>query len=175
METRSQVLRRRHRRILRWSLAIAALLHVAALWFLPWFRPDAGGAAGAELVEATSPIPGGVLFNVYFGPPAIVASDDSVSREPASRFLKTSRVAAPPAGCRGEPWMARESASGSVRLVVAEDGHADATEVLESSGSPCWDHLLMGIAGDLRFHWIPNSRFPAPVVVHQPVTLSVDG
>ena len=48
---RSQRLRQQNRRILRWSLAAAAVLHIAVLFLVTWDRPTHVFARETEIVE----------------------------------------------------------------------------------------------------------------------------
>ena len=39
-------------------------------------------------------------------------------------------------------------------------------------GDACGDQVIETVAGDLLYHWLPSERFPAPVDLIQPVTLT---
>lgn len=166
-------LRQRHNRILRWSLAGAALLHVLVLYLVAWDRPTHVFARDTELVEIGDPGLGGVPVRVLFAPPAITAGPDSVWQEPAGRVLSSEIAVALPPGCVLADLGPTGMGSGVVRLAVSETGHADAVEVVETSGSWCWDGMLGKVAGSLLYRWLPSERFPAPVDVLQPVTVSL--
>ena len=176
MESRSEELRRRHRKILRWSLAVAVVAHVLVLWFTPLYRSDWGRGSGTELVDGAPPPPfGGLAVDVIFGPPAIVDSVGARAQEPAWRFLSASRVLPSPVGCGMHDWFEREYATGRVEMIVGASGRPDSIRLERSSGERCWDAVMSGLASDLLYRWLPSDRFPAPVTVYQPVTVTLTG
>jgi len=172
VESRSAALRRRHRQVLAWSLGLAVVIHAAVLFYGPWLRNDPGPGSGTELVAGSDPALGGLAVNVFFGPPAIVLAADSLSQEPSWRVLKTSRILPPPFACSARDWLEVEYARGSVRLIVGPGGRPDTVSLDGSTGSRCWDAVMTGLATDLRYRWLPSDRYPAPVEVFQPMTLS---
>jgi len=172
---RSAVLRRKHRRVFRWSLGLAVLIHVALLYFGLWRRPGAGTGPDTELAEGTSPVFGGLAVTVHFGPPGIVDETRAIAQEPPWRVLSASRILPPPYGCVSHDWLEPGFAKGEVRLSVGETGRPDEVVVARSTGDPCWDGVMQGLARDLRYRWLPNERFAAPVDVFQPVTLTLTG
>lgn len=168
-KSRAELLRRRNRRIYGWSFATAVVLHVLVLVYGPWFRSEPLARSGIELVEGGTPNASGVPLDLFFGPPAIVVDADSLHREPPSRFLRVKRLVAPPLGCERGDWSAVETAVGEVRLAVNETGRIDEVDLTQSTGHRCWDLVVQRVAGDLRYHWIPSDRFPAPVELYQPI------
>lgn len=172
METRVQTLRRRHRQIFRWSLGIAAVVHAVVLYYGPWFRSDSMSGGGTELVEGETTGRNGIPVDAHFGPPAIEDADGALAQEPPERVLHASRLIPPPVGCESLDWLAAEAAIGEVRLVVTETGRADSVQLSRSTGDRCWDGIMTGLASDLLYRWLPSERFPAPVWLFQPVTLS---
>ncbi len=172
METRSAELRRRHRRVLRWSFGIAVLFHAVVLIFVPWYRAEPLAGGGTELVGPRVPAWGSVAVDAFFGPPAIVRADGAAAREPDTRVLRASRLVPPPAGCEAHDWLAREEAGGEVRLEVDATGRVSSVEVTAGTGDRCWDEVLRGLASDLLYRWLPSERFPAPVELYQPLTLT---
>lgn len=174
-ESRAAVLRRKHRRIFRWSLAIAVVAHGLVFWLAPWIRTAArGGSSGTELVGEGVDW-GGIPVEIFFGPPTIVEGDGGLTTEPEGRTLSASRKIPSPPGCGSNDWLARSTASGEVLLSVNERGRAAVDSVTAPTADPCWNAVLAGLAGDLLYRWLPSERFPAPVSVYQPLTVSVSG
>lgn len=171
MSSRSAQLRRRHRRIVLWSLAGAAVVHVAAFVLWPGFRPDPLFAPDVRSgSEAEEQAPGGPPTHVelVFGPPDIRGPGGALIRE--ERRLEVEHVLALPPECA----LAREGglpARGRVALRVWTSGHADVTDLVESTGTECGDAVMTDVAGALWYRWLPSERFPAPVDLIQPVTL----
>jgi hypothetical protein len=60
---------------------------------------------------------------------------------------------------------------GYVRLQVLASGRTLVAGIDESTGDRCADRVILDLARDLLYRWIPNERFPAPVQLIQPVTL----
>ena len=175
MTTRSAELRRRHRKIFGWSLAIAIAAHALVLFFGPWFRADSLSGSGTELLgEGSAPLDG-LAVNVIFHPPAIVDGSGSRSQEPDWRVLSASRLIPAPPSCQRHDWFTNDFAKGEVRLVVGASGRPDSVSVSETSTDRCWDGVMLGLASDLRYRWLPSDRFPAPVELFQPVTLTLTG
>jgi hypothetical protein len=175
VETRADLLRRRDRRVFRWSFAIAVLVHGLVLAFGPWFRTEPVSLSETELVESGPPALGGVPVEVLFGPPAIVVAADSVETQPPGRVLRASRAIPPPVGCASNDWLAREGAAGSVRLTLRETGRVETVAIVEGTGDRCWDMIVAGLAGDLLYRWLPSVRFPMPVELVQPVAVTLSG
>ena len=172
MPSRSDHLRRRHRKILWWSLGVAAAAHVAVFALSPDFETQ-------PLVEADEDRGGPTrwtreprVIEVLFGPPTIRAADGSLWTEPAERVLRTERVTQFPAGCEALGSEEAHPLQVGLRLRVSESGHATVLGVAESTGNACGDAVLAVVASSLRYHWLPNERFEAPVELTQPVTLA---
>jgi hypothetical protein len=175
MEARADLLRRRDRRVFRWSFAIAVVVHGLVLAFGPWFRTEPVSLSATELVESGPPALGGIPVDVFFGPPAIVLAADSLETQPPGRVLRAFRAIPAPVGCATNDWLARESAAGSVRLTLRETGRVETVEIVEGTGDRCWDMIVAGLAGDLLYRWLPSERFPMPVELVQPVTVTLSG
>lgn len=169
MSSRAAELRARHRKIFAWSLGVAVLLHVAVFWLSPTFRAEPLG--GMEVQGYVETGTDGPLMELalFFGPPTIFPGDGEPWTEPAERVLEAGRVVRLSAGCEG--FGLPVPLTGRARLRVDPAGHTMAVEVAESTGEPCADEALTIVADALRYHWLPNERFPAPVEVVQPVTL----
>ena len=172
MTTRSEVLRKRNRKVLAWSMAIAVVVHVAAFLLVPSF--------GGELRMADSP-PGGEEVNlmirnptfvdVTFGPPDIFDADGAVWKEPADRVLQADRILSLPTQCEALSREGRVPALGRVRLRVNASGRVNVMGLAEGTGDPCADEVITTVAADLWYRWLPNERFAAPVDLIQPITL----
>jgi len=168
--SRSEELRERHRRVFRWSLGIAVLLHVAL--FALWPRIQVQPLAGSEEEEIAEGSPGDgrpFYVEVVFGPPEIMTTDGRVVRE--DRHLEASRVVLLPPECGVLEQTADEKPHGRVGLRVWQSGRTDVVGIDQSTGSDCGDQVITMMAGALRYLWLPNERFPAPVDLIQPVTL----
>lgn len=172
MNSRGQDLRKRHNWILVWSIAIAGLFHVAL--FLLWPTMEVEPLPSTESsIEATAPIAGhAIMVDVHFGPPKIFQRDGSVSVEPPERVLETSRIMSLPTGCGNLIQEDRMPARGEVRLQVVASGHTQVEGIEASTGDECADQVVLTLANDLLYRWIPSERFPAPVELIQPVTLT---
>lgn len=175
LSSRSQQLRRQHRKILGWSIAVAVVAHVLVLFFGPWFPSSLATGPRTELVEGTAPPFGGLAVTVIFDAPALEEEDGSLAQEPDWRILSASRSIPPPIACRDHDWLALPFAKGRVWMTVGDTGRPDTVTVAESTGDRCWDGVMVGLAGDLRYRWLPNDDFAAPVEVFQPVTLTLTG
>lgn len=176
MSTRSTELRRANRKVLAWSMALAAVAHVAVFTLLPAFRtePLSGSTRGAEPPED----PGGtsdvqpVLAHLVFGPPTLSAPDGTVWTEPAERVLKTGRLFRLSRQCSALIGQDEVPLSGRVRLHVLESGRVEVVGLVKGTGNACADHLLTTAAEDLWYRWLPTPRFPAPVELVQPITVA---
>lgn len=169
MRTRSEELRRRHRRVLAWSLAAAALLHVVVFLVLPGLRTEGMDVGDGRLegVNASR----GALVDVLFGPPEISEADGTTWQEPPERRLQVVRLVRLPADCTVLRESDAERVGGRVRLTVDAAGQVDVVRVTEGTGHACADRVITQLAGDLHYHWLPDERFAAPVDLIQPVTL----
>jgi hypothetical protein len=124
-------------------------------------------------IEATGPIEGlALMVDVHFGPPKIFERDGRVSIEPPERVLETSRIMSLPTGCGNLIADGRMPAQGEVRLKVVASGHTLVEGIEVSTGDGCADQLVLRLADDLLYRWIPSERFPAPVDLIQPMTLT---
>ena len=173
LERSTRLRRKRQRRIFRYSLAIAVVAHALVLWFSPWFRNDPRLSPGTELAQGAEPPFGGIAVNVIFGPPAIVDGNGALAQEPDWRVLSASRVLPPPPGCASHDWFEPAFAKGEVRLILGETGRPDTVSLAVTTGDRCWNGVMVGLAGDLRYLWLPNDEHVAPVELVQPVTLSL--
>lgn len=170
--TRARELRRRHRKILGWSLGVAAVAHVAVLFLTPPFEtvPLPGSGPGPERADSSGAVSAEV--DILFGPPVIWTHDGALWLEPPERHLEARRGVQLPALCAGLARPARPPLRGRVRLRVASTGRAEVMRLAESSGDLCADQVLTDVANSLLYRWLPNERFPAPVELLQPVTLT---
>lgn len=169
MKSRAQELRRKHRRILIGAFGVAIVLHVAGFFLLGGIRTEPELVFEPELEGI--PAVGGAMVDVRFGPPFITLPDGTVEREPPERTLQVVRLVRLPLECTVLRDQRETMLSGSVRLRVGAQGLVEASELASSTGSPCADELMTGLADDLWYRWLPNERHPAPVELVQPVTL----
>ncbi len=172
MPTRSQQLRKRHRRIFAWSLALAAVAHVAVFVLTPAFRAKAPTGREIEVLTADKGDFPGISVELVFGPPTISALDGTVWPEPLDHQLLAARRVRLPRGCGPLTRRGEEPLQGQVRLRVKASGLVDVVDLTESTGSPCGDSVMAIVAGSLWYRWLPNDRFPPPVDLVQPVTLT---
>ena len=122
---------------------------------------------------ATHPTEGPlVLLNVRFGPPAITTEDGVFRTEPPRGELRTQRLVRLPAECAALSPRGRTFLTGRVRLRVDASGNASVVELTEGTGEWCGDEALTTVADALRYRWLPDERFPAPVELVQPVMLA---
>lgn len=167
----SEELRAWNRKVFAWSYAIAALVLGALFLWSPTYR--VGPLKSAEVqggaAEPTAMTP--MFVRISFGPPDIFLEDGTVSREPEDRVLEVDRVVELPTECEDAYREESLPASGEVRLRVPSSGRAEVVEVSRSAGDACGDRLITTVADALRYHWLPDERFPAPVELLQPVTV----
>lgn len=171
MGTRSEQLRRRHRKILAGSLAGAALLHLAVFLLMPEFRADPLFGSDAERDTVSVVGLANASVEILFGPPIIRVADGSTWTEPPDRVLPAERGVRLEGACSA---LLREGGTplrGRVRLRVRASGRVDVLGLPRGTGEDCGDRILREVAADLWYHWLPNERFPAPVDLVQPVTL----
>lgn len=174
MPNKPEVVRRQERRVLRWSLGVAVVLHLGALFLITWDRPGISFGPDGDWVEFADGGWGALPVRVFFSPPAIQVTPDSVWQEPAGRVLSTQVSITPPSGCDIEDWAPTSGVgSGVVHVRVRDSGHAEAVAISTSAGSYCWDAVLSDLAGDLLYRWLPSGDFPAPVDVFQPLTVTI--
>jgi len=171
MGRRSEELRKRDRRILAWSLAAAALVHVAVFALAPSIRVEPLGGSDVEL--DTTGVAGGAnaSVRVFFGAPTVVIADRAAWTAPPERVLSAEREVRLPDDCFGLASEARTPIGSRVALRIRASGRVDVLGLVASSGDRCADQVLKDVAADLWYHWLPNERFEAPVNVEQPVTL----
>ena len=171
MGTRSDELRRRDRRVLGWSLVVAAVVHGAVFALAPGFRGETLGTPDLEL-DSTGVVGGGnATVEVVFGPTVVRLADGADWTAPPERVLWAERAVRLQDACLGLASEARPPATGRVGLRIKPSGRVDVLGLAASSGDPCADRVLSEVAGDLWYHWLPNEQFGAPVEVEQPVTL----
>lgn len=177
MTTRAARLRARHRKILGWSLGIALVVHLGFFLLGPEFRtsPLSGSDTGPpapDSATADSVAPASAVVDVLFGPPTISRPDGSTWSEPPERRLEARRGIELPPLCAAVGREKGMPLSGRVRLTVKASGRVDVTGLAERTGDACADVVLTTVAGSLRYHWLPDEQFPAPVELVQPVTLT---
>lgn len=173
MESRSAQLRRRHRRILGWSMGVAVVLHAGAFALFPAYRPPLPGAASDWLATRTEE-PGDLRsIDVRFGPPTIHLEDGTLRQEPPERVLEARSVSIRnivlPSMCAAHLAEGFGSIEGDVRLRVGPDGRVFDARTATSSGDPCADRVLVSVAASLRYLWLPDGEARAPVDLVQPM------
>ena len=169
MKTRYAQLRQRDRRVLLWSIAVAAILHVAAFVLWPAFQVEPWALRNVGVSPGSSGTGAGAEFDLFFGPPDIFEVDGSLSREAPDRFLEVDRIVRVSSDCSEE---GRAPASGKVGLTLSASGRVHTVELVESTGGRCGDEVIVAVASDLLYRWLPSERFPAPVRLIQPITVS---
>lgn len=172
MKSRSAQLRERHRRIFAWSLAAAVVVHLALFILTPAFRSETENQPEIRVLTVDRGPGPQTLVEVLFGPPAISALDGTVWPEPPDHLLKVSRLVRLPMGCGAVAPGGGGDLQGRVRLRVRASGLVDVVDVTESTGSSCGDSVMTILAGSLWYRWLPNDRFPPPVDLVQPLTLT---
>lgn len=171
LKTRSQELRERHRKILAWSLVVAVVAHLAIFALTPVFRATPLGSTDLPPDTIGTAAGANALVDVVFGPPTIVGSDGGSWTAPAERILPAQRGARLRPACAKLLTDGRAPLRGRVQLRVKASGRVDVLGFDRETGEPCADEVLREVAGDLWYHWLPDARFPAPVLLVQPVTL----
>ena len=173
VRSRSEELRRTNRKVLAYSMGIAALAHVAVLFiWSPEFEVESSGATVIRRSPAGQGADAPIFVEVLFGPPEIVTAGGRVSKEPPDRTLRAGRVVQLPIRCAGLAQWGRTPSSGRVRLRVNAAGRIDEAQLTQGTGDSCADQVIMTVAGSLWYHWLPNDRFPAPLDLDQPITLT---
>jgi hypothetical protein len=170
MTSRAEQLRAHHRRVLAWSLGAAAVVHVAVFAITPAFRAKPLGGSDVPL-EPGHPVGANATVDVHFGPPLVLLPDGEAWQEPPDRVLEAQRDVALPPGCTGLAEPGRTPLRGRVALRVRPSGLVDVVGLPGQTGDPCADQVAKTVAGALRYHWLPNDRFAAPVELVQPITL----
>lgn len=172
MARRTEELRRRNRTVLAWSLVAAVAIHAAVFLLAPVFHADPlpPGVSPPE-EEPAAGFARPILLEVTFGPPRIAGRDGVVRTEPGERVLATRRLVPDQRGCTALARPPENPLRGAVRLRVGSSGRAVSLGVTESTGHACADRVLVEVADALRYHWLPDDRYPAPVDLVQPVGL----
>ena len=172
MSTRTTEMRRRERRVWIWSLTAAVVLHVIVFVLWPAWTVEPFPFSELELRSGSGDSGPSVYVDVIFGPPEIFEENGSVSVEPPHRVLRATRILGVPTSCVALSQEGVTPAEGRVRLRVFYDGHAEVLDLVKTSGNDCADEVITAAANALRYLWLPNERFPAPVDLIQPVTLT---
>lgn len=173
MKRNAAQLRSKHRKVLAWSIAAAVAIHVGVFVLAPEFKVEPlGGLDGENNAGDPMPILAPRVLSVFFGPPTIAMPDGTEWQEPDDRVLEAVRVTEFPPECAANAQAELTQQRGSVRLRVNQGGRAAVIDLVEGTGDPCGDRLLKSVAGALHYHWLPNTRFPAPVELVQPLTLA---
>ena len=169
LATRSAELRRRHRRVLGWSLAGGLLLHLGAALLITW--PDAEGRTilGEQMAAGAWT---GPPIDFVFGPPTIRARATSGSDQVVDRTLEVRRSLPLPAECGRSPGNA-PSAPARLHLSLDDQGRVSRLALAGSTGDRCWDAVAMEVALNLHYQWLPSSRFQHPVELEQPVWMEL--
>ncbi len=172
MNSRSEMLRRRDRKVFGWALAVAVALHVAVFVLFPGFRFRVFHAGEVELGSGSRSGSPAVSVEVVFGAPTITDHAGVEWPEPPEHILEAGRVVPVPGECASAIGRTRLPVTGSVRLIVGGSGRASVAHMVQSMGEPCADEIMKVVAEALRYLWLPSERFPNPVDLVQPVTLT---
>lgn len=173
LENRSSRLRRRHRRILLWSMGVAVVLHLGVFALGPRFSAPVSDFTSSPMRVGGEEVPGVAWIDVTFGPPRIHLPGGAVRQEPPGRVLEAKGV-----HLRGVPlhsdcdWLRAvgfDAVAGEVRLRVGDGGEVLEARLAEGSGERCADQVLVAVAGKLRYHWLPDEEATAPVDLAQPM------
>jgi hypothetical protein len=172
LRTRAQELRARDRWVLSWSLLAAVVIH--GLVFTYWLtRPEPvprGEGIGLSPEDRTPSA--GIRLDLFFGPPDIEAPDGTMWKEGPERFLTARRVVQLSSFCDGLTEDGRTPVTGVVRLRLDGTGRVERVDVADGTGDPCGNAAMTAVASDLLYRWLPSERFPAPVELLQPVTIT---
>jgi len=170
--SRAEALRARDRRVLSWSLLAAVVIH--GLVFAYWLtRPEdvaRGGGMGLTAQEQSETT--GIQVDLHFGPPDIEAPDGTRWKEGPERFLTAHRIVQLSSFCHRLTQDGQTPVTGIARLRVDATGRVERVEVAQGTGDPCGNAAMTAVASDLLYRWLPNERFPAPVDLLQPVTIT---
>jgi len=113
--------------------------------------------------------------DVSFGPPLITLSDGRRRREPPTRRFEVERVdigGLPlSGGCERARTEGVGSVTGSVALRVGRSGRVQYVQTAETTGDDCADAILVAVAEDLWYQWLPTDEIPAPIDLVQPMTV----
>lgn len=168
--TRSAELRQQSRRILAWSLGAAAIVHVVVFALWPETPVEPLGEFPETVVSGVEEEGVFIQVRAEFAGPTIVSSGGRPASEGVARTLEARRLARVAVECRAAVAPGR-SYRGEVRLTVNGEGRVDYKEMVAGSGDSCGDRVLLAIAGDLWYRWLPNEAHRAPVVVIQPLVV----
>lgn len=175
MESRADQLRKRNRRVMGWSLGGAIAVHAALFAFLPGFELPLLDYEDAEITRVASNLDPVQWIDVSFGPPLIQLPDGRRRREPPSRVLDVERVDVGgtrlPQGCERVRRDGTGVAAGAVALRVGASGRVQYVQTSASTGDRCLDAVLLAVAEDLWYQWLPNAESPAPVDLVQPMRI----
>ncbi len=171
MSRRSEERRKRERRVLGWSLGVAALVHVVVFAVAPPMQVEPMVGTDVELDTTGAPGGANAMVRVFFGPPTVILAERERWTAPSERVLSAEREVRLEEACLTLAGDGRTPVAGQVGLRIRASGRVDLLGLEASSGDPCADRILTEVAGDLWYHWLPNERFGAPVQVIQPVTL----
>jgi hypothetical protein len=164
--------RRKERRVYAWGIGAAVVLHLVAFFLMPSFRSDPPTDPSFEAQWGAAPAGAPVVVDLLFGPPTITGVDGVPRTEPPERLLEADRLVLMPDDCVALAAQRRAPFTGSVQLLVKASGRVDVLGVVESTGAACVDAVIRTVAGDLWYHWLPDDRFPPPVRVIQPMSLT---
>jgi len=169
--SRSQRLRRRDRKVFYWSLVAAVAIHVAVVLLVPTFHPESVPVPEAETEPGRPVLARPILVQAVFGPPTLAGPEEHSWTEPPERVLDAQRLVLLEGSCMALARNNGPAVRGELRLHVGWAGHARVLHVTESTGYACSDEVLKELGGALRYHWLPNERFPAPLELDQPIQL----
>jgi hypothetical protein len=146
---------------------------VAVFLLTPPFRTELLGPAEIHLEDtpgAGVAVP--TLVTLRFGPPTMTDPDGSTSTEPPERVLAVDRLVLFPEHCAPFTTVTDTLLEGEVRLLVNPSGRTNVMGVTRTTGNACGDEVLTIVADALRYHWLPNNRFAAPVDLTQPILMT---
>lgn len=172
MASRSEELRKRHRKVFFWSLVAAVGIHVAVFVLFPTLQPEPVFVPESETEPGRPVLARPIVVVALFGPPTITGQDGELWTEPPDRVLEAQRHVLLEGDCVALAREGQAALHGEVRLHVGWSGHTRVLGITESTGHACADEVLEEVAGALRYHWLPNERFSAPLELDQPIDLS---
>jgi len=167
--------RRRHeRRIFVRSMIAAVLLHVLAVAYWTGTRADPRSRQPGISIDPDELSEGeGTQVALFFGPPNVYLPDGSLAREDPSRTLSVDRILVSLSSeCAHRIGNYSAPVRGRARLRLDDRGHPEDVRLERGTGDVCGDQIVVRVANDLLYLWLPNERFPAPVDLIQPVTVS---
>lgn len=158
--------------MLRGALIASVALHAALLGWVGFRYADGRRPTEEAPAAPVSLLTAAGYVSVLFGPPTIFTADGRGRTEPNDRILEAERLTELPVSCGTRRARAAFPVSGTVRLSIRASGDADVIRMAESTGSACADDVIRTVASALRYHWLPDERYPAPVQLVQPVTVA---